>query len=217
MKTNDLDMRFAAACAIAREAGVLARKRFCVESNLRSHGTDFKTADFLTAPMAEVGLIRGSLERACFRRLVLRARRRGWPSSATSVDPITTATANCAVPSRLPHFAISDRCFVLATARVEIGRSMHGDACGALHRARAGRDPEREPLLVSVLADIKTRQSCEAGWSPRSAARARHRRWRRALTTGGANVPPRRIGQALACFRRRRAQSMPSASFTSCA
>src|SRR3712207_9513524 len=53
MTTNGLDMRFAAACAIAREAGVLARKRFLERP--RSQRPDFKgPQDFLTATDAEV-------------------------------------------------------------------------------------------------------------------------------------------------------------------
>src|SRR5689334_6307496 len=53
MTNNSLDMRFAAACAIAREAGVLARKRFLERP--RSQRPDFKgPQDFLTATDAEV-------------------------------------------------------------------------------------------------------------------------------------------------------------------
>ena len=53
MTTDSLDMRSAAACAIAREAGVLARKRFLERP--RSQRPDMKgPQDFLTETDAEV-------------------------------------------------------------------------------------------------------------------------------------------------------------------
>ena len=150
--TDGLDIRFAAACAIAREAGVLARKRFLERP--RSQRPDIKGhQDFLTATDAEVEeLIRSRLA-SCFRRIPFSARKAAVPSSATSGWWIPS-TARRISPAAFPHFAISIA--FVRDGRVEIGvvyNVMHDE----LYTAQRGRGAtlNGEPIRVSGIADMQ--------------------------------------------------------------
>ncbi|MEZ0167239.1 inositol monophosphatase [Microvirga sp. TS319] len=163
MTTHSLDMRFAAACAIAREAGVLARKRFLERP--RSQRPDFKgPQDFLTATDAEVEeLIRRRLGELFPADSFFGEEGGGsFERDVWVVDPID-GTANFA--RGIPHFAISIA--FVRDGRVEIGviyDVMHAD----LYTAQRGRGAilNGETIKVSGLSDIR-QATVEAGWSSR--------------------------------------------------
>lgn len=163
MTTDGLDMRFAAACAIAREAGVLARKRFLERP--RSQRPDFKGhQDFLTATDAEVEeLIRRRLGELFPGDSFFGEEGGGsFGRDVWVVDPID-GTANFA--RGIPHFAISIA--FVRDNRVEIGviyNVMHAE----LYTAQRGRGAilNGEAIRVSGLADIR-QATVEAGWSSR--------------------------------------------------
>jgi myo-inositol-1(or 4)-monophosphatase len=187
MTTNGLDMRFAAACAIAREAGVLARKRFLERP--RSQRPDFKgPQDFLTATDAEVEeLIRTRLS-ALFPEDSFFGEEGGgsFERDVWVVDPID-GTANFA--RGIPHFAISIA--FVRDGSIEIGviyDVMHAE----LYTAQRGRGAilNGEPIRVSGLADMN-QATVEAGWSPRLPPEPYIAAVDK-LKTGGANV--RRAG-----------------------
>jgi myo-inositol-1(or 4)-monophosphatase len=163
MTTDGLDLRFAAACAVARESGVLARKRFLERP--RSQRPDFKgPQDFLTATDAEVEeLIRTRLS-GLFPQDSFFGEEGGgsFERDVWVVDPID-GTANFA--RGIPHFAISIA--FVRDGRVEIGvvyDVMHSE----LYTAQRGRGAtlNGEPIRVSGLADMK-QATVEAGWSSR--------------------------------------------------
>ena len=163
MTTDGLDIRFAAACAIAREAGVLARKRFLERP--RSQRPDFKgPQDFLTVTDAEVEeLIRRRLSELFPNDSFFGEEGGGsFERDVWVVDPID-GTANFA--RGIPHFAIS-----IAFARdnrAEIGviyDVMHAELYTALRGH--GAILNGEPIRVSGLADMR-QATVEAGWSPR--------------------------------------------------
>ena len=163
MTTDNLDLRFAAACAIAREAGVLARKRFLERP--RSQRPDFKgPQDFLTATDAEVEeLIRTRLS-GLFPGDAFFGEEGGgsFERNVWVVDPID-GTANFA--RGIPHFAISIA--FVREGRVEIGvvyDVMHAE----LYTAQRGRGASLngEAIRVSGLARMN-QATVEAGWSSR--------------------------------------------------
>jgi myo-inositol-1(or 4)-monophosphatase len=163
MTTDSLDMRFAAACAIAREAGVLARKRFLERP--RSQRPDFKgPQDFLTATDAEVEeLIRRRLSELFPDDSFFGEEGGGsFERDVWVVDPID-GTANFA--RGIPHFAISIA--FVRDGRTEIGviyNVMHAE----LYTAQRGRGAilNGEPIKVSGLSDMR-QATVEAGWSSR--------------------------------------------------
>lgn len=163
MTTHNLDMRFAAACAIAREAGVLARKRFLERP--RSQRPDFKgPQDFLTATDAEVEeLIRRRLGELFPGDSFFGEEGGGsFERDVWVVDPID-GTANFA--RGIPHFAISIA--FVRDNRVEIG-VIYNVMQAELYTALRGRGAilNGEPIRVSGLADM-AHATVEAGWSPR--------------------------------------------------
>src|ERR687890_1078425 len=151
MTTDGLDIRFAAACAIAREAGVLARKRFLVRP--RSQHPDFKgPQDFLTATDAEVEeLIRTRLSTLFPDDSFFGEEGGGsFERDVWVVDPID-GTANFA--RGIPHFAISIA--FVRDGRTEIGvvyDVMQNEVYTAL-RGRGAR-LNGEPIRVSGLSQI---------------------------------------------------------------
>ncbi|MBB4041825.1 myo-inositol-1(or 4)-monophosphatase [Microvirga flocculans] len=163
MSANDLDLRFAAACAIAREAGVLARKRFLERP--RSQRPDFKgPQDFLTATDAEVEeLIRTRLG-ALFPDDSFFGEEGGgsFGRDVWVVDPID-GTANFA--RGIPHFAISIA--FVRDGRTEIG-AVYNVMQDELYSAQRGRGAHLngDPIRVSGLADMR-QATVEAGWSSR--------------------------------------------------
>src|SRR5690349_9381425 len=105
MPIDDIETRSAAACAIAREAGVIARRHY--QARPRSQLPDFKGhQDFLTATDAEVEEhIRSRLAAVCPEDAFFGEEGGGVFSEAVwVVDPID-GTANFA--RGIPHFAIS--------------------------------------------------------------------------------------------------------------
>ncbi|MBF9235036.1 inositol monophosphatase family protein [Microvirga alba] len=163
MTHDGLETRFAAACAIAREAGVLARRRFLERP--RSQRPDFKgPQDFLTATDAEVEqLIRRRLNELLPSDAFFGEEGGGsFERDVWVVDPID-GTANFA--RGIPHFAISIA--FVRNNRTEIGvvyNVMHDE----LYTAQRGRGAavNGEPIRVSGLADMR-QATVEAGWSSR--------------------------------------------------
>jgi myo-inositol-1(or 4)-monophosphatase len=162
MRADGLEGRFEAACAVAREAGELARGLFAG----RKPGTFSLKGyqDFLTEAD-------GAVERLVAERLLAR-----FPNDAFFgeeeggrfgertwvVDPID-GTANFA--RGVPHFCTS-------IALVEAGRPVIGvivsPMVGELYAARrgAGATLNSETIRVSGTTDI-SRANIELGWSPR--------------------------------------------------
>jgi myo-inositol-1(or 4)-monophosphatase len=163
MTTNGLEMRFAAACAIAREAGVLARKRFLERP--RSQRPDFKGhQDFLTATDAEVEeLIRRRISELFPSDSFFGEEGGGsFERDVWVVDPID-GTANFA--RGIPHFAISIA--FVRDNRIEIGviyDVMHAELYTALRGH--GAVLNGEAIRVSGLSDMR-QATVEAGWSTR--------------------------------------------------
>jgi myo-inositol-1(or 4)-monophosphatase len=163
MTDISLDTRFAAACAVAREAGMLARRRF--QERPRSQLPDFKGhQDFLTVTDAEVEeLIRSRLGELCPEDSFFGEEGGGsFGRDVWVVDPID-GTANFA--RGIPHFAIS-----IAFARdnrTEIG-VVYSVMQDELYTAQRGRGAKLngEAIRVSGLAEIR-QATVEAGWSPR--------------------------------------------------
>ncbi|MBZ6078640.1 inositol monophosphatase family protein [Microvirga puerhi] len=160
---DDLKARFDAACAIAADAGALARQRFLERP--RSQLADMKgPQDFLTATDSEVeDLIRNRLL-ALFPGDAFFGEEGGgsFERNVWVVDPID-GTANFA--RGIPHFAISIA--FVRDGRVEIGvvlDVMHGELYTA--RRGAGATLNGKPIRVSGLANIK-QATVEAGWSSR--------------------------------------------------
>lgn len=163
MTTDSLEMRFAAACAIAREAGVLARKRFLERP--RSQRPDFKgPQDFLTATDAEVEeLIRRRLSELFPGDSFFGEEGGGsFERDVWVVDPID-GTANFA--RGIPHFAISIA--FVREGTVEIG-VIYNVMQAELYTARRGRGAvlNGETIRVSGLAHMN-QATVEAGWSSR--------------------------------------------------
>lgn len=160
---NGLELRFAAVCAIAREAGILARRRFLERP--RSQRPDFKGhQDFLTATDAEVEkLIRGRLHDLFPADSFFGEEGGGsFERDVWVVDPID-GTANFA--RGIPHFAISIA-FVREN-RTEIGviySVMQDELYTALRGS--GAKLNGEAIRVSGLTEIR-QATVEAGWSPR--------------------------------------------------
>lgn len=162
--TNDaLEMRFAAACAVAREAGMLARKRFLERP--RSQRPDLKGhQDYLTATDSEVEeLIRGRLL-ALFPSDAFFGEEGGgsFERNVWVVDPID-GTANFA--RGIPHFAISIA--FVRDDRTEIG-VVYNVMQDELYTAQRGRGAavNGEAIRVSGLSEMR-QATVEAGWSSR--------------------------------------------------
>jgi myo-inositol-1(or 4)-monophosphatase len=187
MAPDEMESRLAAACAIAREAGVLARRSF--QSRARSTKPDFKGhQDFVTATDSEVEeLIRRRLHETCPSDQFFGEEGGGtFGNDVWVVDPID-GTANFA--RGIPHFAISIA-FVRAN-RIEIGvvYDVMQDELYAAARGR-GATLDGQPIRVSQIGDVR-HATVEAGWStrlpPEPYANLVHR-----LKVAGANV--RRAG-----------------------
>ncbi|MFC4174378.1 inositol monophosphatase family protein [Microvirga sp. GCM10011540] len=163
MTRDGLETRLAAACAIAREASMLARRRF--HERPRSQLPDFKGhQDFLTVTDAEVEeLIRTRLH-GLFPDDAFFGEEGGgsFERDVWVVDPID-GTANFA--RGIPHFAISIA--FVRDNRVEIGviyDVMQDELYTALRGA--GASLNGLPIRTSGLAEIQ-HATVEAGWSPR--------------------------------------------------
>src|ERR687890_2142404 len=168
MTTDGLDIRFAAACAIAREAGVLARKRFLERP--RSQRPDFKgPQDFLTATDAEVEeLIRRRLSELFPEDSFFGEEGGGsFERDVWVVDPID-GTANFA--RGIPHFAISIAFVRDRLVQVGVVYDVMQDELYAAARGR-GATLDGQPIRVSGIAEL-THATVEAGWSPRRPAEA---------------------------------------------
>src|SRR5919112_5173552 len=163
MTADDLDTRQVAACAIGREAGMLARRRFLERP--RSQLPDFKGhQDFLTVTDAEVEELVRSRLHALYPGDAFFGEEGGgsFERDVLVVDPID-GMANFA--RGIPHFAVSIA--FVRDNRVEIGviyDVMHAE----LYTAQRGRGAilNGEPIRVSGLADMN-QATVEAGWSPR--------------------------------------------------
>jgi myo-inositol-1(or 4)-monophosphatase len=184
---DEIATRLTTACAIAREAGILARRSFLTRP--RSTVPDFKGhQDFVTATDAEVEeLIRRRLQQTCPGDGFYGEEGGGiFASDVWVVDPID-GTANFA--RGIPHFAISIA-FVRAN-RVEVGvvYDVMQDELYAAARGR-GATLDGQPIRVSGISDMR-HATVEAGWStrlpPEPYAELVHR-----LKIAGANV--RRAG-----------------------
>ncbi|MCB8822777.1 inositol monophosphatase family protein [Microvirga rosea] len=160
---DDLELRFDAARAIAREAGGLARKRFLERP--RSQHADMKgPQDYLTATDAEVEeLIRDRLL-ALFPDDAFYGEEGGgsFKRDVWVVDPID-GTANFA--RGIPHFAASIA--FVRDEKVEIGVILDVMQ-DELYTARrgGGASLNGKPIRVSGLTDAR-QATVEAGWSSR--------------------------------------------------
>ncbi|MBI3452646.1 MAG: inositol monophosphatase [Rhodospirillales bacterium] len=162
MTKHDLEQRYLAACAIAYEAGDLARRRF---EDRASIGLKFKgPQDYLTAADGEV------------ERLIIRRIGEAFPDDACYgeegggtfgsrvwvIDPID-GTANFA--RGVPHFCIS-------IAFVDEGKpavgAIYSPATAEMFAARRGGGAtcNGRPMQVSTTPDLK-QATIELGWSTR--------------------------------------------------
>jgi myo-inositol-1(or 4)-monophosphatase len=161
--TDDLETRFAIACAVAREAGTLARRRFLERP--RSQRPDMKGhQDYLTATDSEVeDLIRSRLAHLLPGDSFFGEEGGGsFDHDVWVVDPID-GTANFA--RGIPHFAISIA--FVRDNRTEIGivyNVMQHELYAALRGH--GATLNGETIRVSGLAEI-SHATVEAGWSSR--------------------------------------------------
>jgi myo-inositol-1(or 4)-monophosphatase len=163
MATEDIEKRLAAACAVAREAGVIARRHY--RARPRTELPDFKGhQDFLTATDAEVEEhIRTRLAALCPGDAFFGEEGGGaFGDAVFVVDPID-GTANFA--RGIPHFAISIA-FVLG-GRIELG-VVYDVMQDELYAAARGRGATLDgmPIRVSGLKEMR-HATVEAGWSSR--------------------------------------------------
>jgi myo-inositol-1(or 4)-monophosphatase len=162
MTDDALHTRFLAACAIAREAGDMARHLF--ESREPGTFTLKGRQDFLTeADGAVERLVTGRIAEAFPDDTCVGEEGGGRYSTQTWViDPID-GTANFA--RGIPHFCVS-------IAFVHDGRPLIGATCapmyGELFAARrgGGATVNGRPMRVSATTDIR-QATIEVGWSPR--------------------------------------------------
>lgn len=184
---DEIETRLAAACAIAREAGVLARRSYQLRP--RGQRPDFKGhQDFLTTTDAEVeDLIRRRLGATCPGDQFYGEEGGGtFGENVWVVDPID-GTANFA--RGIPHFAISIA--FVRNRRTEVGvvYDVMQDELYASARGR-GATLDGQPIRVSGISDLE-HATVEAGWSPRRPPEDYADLVRR-LKVSGANV--RRAG-----------------------
>lgn len=163
MTTSALEMRFAAVCAVAREAGMLARKRFLERP--RSQRPDLKGhQDYLTATDSEVEELIRSRLLALFPDDAFFGEEGGgsFERDVWVVDPID-GTANFA--RGIPHFAISIA--FVRDNRTEIG-VVYNVMQDELYTALRGRGAavNGEAIRVSGLSEMR-QATVEAGWSSR--------------------------------------------------
>jgi myo-inositol-1(or 4)-monophosphatase len=162
MTDHDLEIRYLAACAIAREAGDVARHLF--ETRAAGTYTLKGRQDFLTeADGAVERLITGRIAEAFPDDTCVGEEGGGRYSAATWViDPID-GTANFA--RGIPHFCVS-------LAFVRDGKPLIGAICapmyGELFAARrgGGATVNGQPMRVSATTDIR-QATIEVGWSAR--------------------------------------------------
>ena len=163
MADRELDVRLLAACAIAREAGGLARRHF--QARPAALQLDFKgDQDYVSATDAEVEtLIRRRLEDAFPDDSFYGEEGGGaFGRDAWLVDPID-GTAN--FMRGIPMFCVSIA--FVRDGRGEIGviyDPVHDELYGA--RRGAGASLDGAPIGVSGLTDIR-QATIEAGWSTR--------------------------------------------------
>ena len=163
MAIDDIETRLAAACAVAREAGVIARRHY--RARPRTQLPDFKGhQDFLTATDAEVEEhIRSRLAAICPGDAFFGEEGGGaFGDAVWVVDPID-GTANFA--RGIPHFAISIA--FLLRGRIEIG-VVYDVMQDELYAAAHGRGATLDglPIRVSGLKEMR-HATVEAGWSSR--------------------------------------------------
>jgi myo-inositol-1(or 4)-monophosphatase len=157
------DLRLSVACAVAREAGALARRRFngrpgATAINLKGH------QDYLSAVDAEVeGLVRGRLLESFPDDSFFGEEGGGsFDNNVWVVDPID-GTAN---------FVRGISQFCISIAYVRDGQTQIGIIYDPMHdelfAAERGRGAtlNGEPLRVSGLGDMQS-ATIEAGWSTR--------------------------------------------------
>ena len=161
--TDDLQTRLAIACAVAREAGALARRRFLERP--RSQRPDMKGhQDYLTATDSEVeDLIRTRLADLLPSDSFFGEEGGGsFAPDVWVVDPID-GTANFA--RGIPHFAISIA--FVRNNRTEVG-VVYNVMQHELYAARRGHGAtlNGETIRVSGLTEIG-HATVEAGWSSR--------------------------------------------------
>jgi len=187
MMPDEIETRLAAASAIAREAGALARRTY--RGRPRGKRPDFKGhQDFVLATDAEVeDLIRKRLAAVCPGDQFYGEEGGGtFGENVWVVDPID-GTANFA--RGIPHFAISIA--FVRNRRTEVG-VVYDVMQGELYAAARGRGAtlDGQPIRVSGIADLG-HATVEAGWSPRRPPELYADLVRR-LKVAGANV--RRAG-----------------------
>jgi len=163
---DEIETRLAAASAIAREAGALARRNY--RGRPRGQQPDFKGhQDFVLATDAEIeDLIRRRLAATCPGDQFYGEEGGGtFGDNVWVVDPID-GTANFA--RGIPHFAISIA--FVRQRRVEVGvvYDVMQDELYAAARGR-GATLDGQPIRVSGIAELR-HATVEAGWSPRRPA-----------------------------------------------
>jgi myo-inositol-1(or 4)-monophosphatase len=185
----DVSQRFLAACAIAREAGAMAKSAFrsrTAESSIKFKGPQ----DYLTESDAKVELlIRDRLANAFPDDGFLGEETGSKPRDDTPtwvVDPID-GTANFA--RGIPHFCVA--LGVVSNGRTEIG-VIYNPMADELFAAMRGKGATLDgaPIHVSATADLHA-ATIEIGWSSRIAVDPYIELVRR-VKKGGANV--RRAG-----------------------
>ena len=161
---TELIARRNVAAAVAREAGMLQRRRFLDRSGV-GRAFDFKGhQDYLTATDGEVErLVRGRLLEAFPQDAVMGEEDGGALGDVTwIIDPID-GTANFA--RGIPHFCVSIG--LVANGVAEVG-AIYQPMTDELYLAATGQGAtlDGEPMRVTDI-DRADRASVEIGWSPR--------------------------------------------------
>ncbi len=163
MSAPDLDRRLALACAVAREAGAVARAAFHDRSHLPAH-TLKGPQDYFTHTDAEI-------ERLVYGRVAASFPADSFFGEETGgsfgpdvwvVDPID-GTANFA--RRIPHFCVSIA--FVRDGRAELG-VIYQPVTDELYVARRGSGATHngQAIMVSTVPTV-TQAIVEAGWSTR--------------------------------------------------
>ena len=163
MSATDLDRRLALACAVAREAGAVARAAFHDRSHLPAH-TLKGHQDYFTHTDAEI-------ERLVYGRVAASFPADSFFGEETGgsfgpdvwvVDPID-GTANFA--RRIPHFCVSIA--FVRDGRAELG-VIYQPVTDELYVARRGSGATHngQAIMVSTVPTV-TQAIVEAGWSTR--------------------------------------------------
>jgi myo-inositol-1(or 4)-monophosphatase len=181
---NEWQTRFLAACAIAREAGALAQRRFLDKS---SFTVRFKgRQDFLTEVDGETERLIASRVAECFPRDGFLGEEGGVSANASDgplwvVDPID-GTSNFA--RGVPHYCVSIACII--DRSIEVG-VIYNPMLDELFCARRGAGAwlNGAPMQVADTTDLEV-AAIEVGWNTRYGSNKYTELVGRVVATGAA-------------------------------